>query len=223
MAPLTVKAYAGGGAALLAFDVDEATRTDLAGFAVQCKPARNDAYWLTNRLNFKDPVVSETTPEQRVKIQTTTDKAPLQKFHWVHFPPNVVAGEYEYTTTAMLFKPGSEDKIEPGPSETVTVKLVDDVQDRFKLGFTRGYVSSQAYAERFHNDPLVPHPQTVDFATAPFKERYEWLGFGARKLVFDFLDEAVTGGGGGEARPFALRPHQPGLLRRPGQTRQRGR
>src|SRR5260370_922444 len=110
MAPLTVKAYAGGGAALLAFDVDEATRKDLAGFAVQCQPPRHHAHLLTHRL-------------------------------------------------------------------------------------------------------IVPHPQTIAFATAPFKARYEWLGFGARKLVFDFLGEAVAGGDEVELALFASDLNEPDFVR----------
>lgn len=191
MAPLTLKAYAGGGAALLAFDVDEATRKNLAGFAVQYTSPDGDSYWLNNRLNFKDPVVKSTTPERRRQIQTKTLEAPLQKFHWTHFPRKVVPGTYKYRATAMLFKEGSEDQIERGPTKTVNVKLVDDVHDRFKLGFTRGYVSSQAYAERFKNAAIMPSEKAIDFPTGPFAKRYEWLGFDARRLVFDFLDEAV--------------------------------
>src|SRR3954468_19956206 len=161
MAPLTLKAYAGGGAALLAFDVDEATRKNLAGFAVQYTSPDGDSYWLNNRLNFKDPVVKSTTPERRRQIQTKTLEAPLQKFHWTHFPRKVVPGTYKYRATAMLFKDGSEDQIERGPTKTVNVKLVDDVHDRFKLGFTRGYVSSQAYAERFKNAAISPSEKAI--------------------------------------------------------------
>jgi PLD-like domain len=191
MAPVTVKAYAGRGSALLAFDVDPSLQPELAGFAVQCKPPGGKRYWLTNRLNFKDQVVADTTPDERRQIQTATNKAPFQKFHWAHFPEDVVPGEYEYRVTAMRFKPGSADEVEPGPSKTMPVTLVDELHDRFKLGFTRGYVSSQAYAERFDNSPLTPKPQTLDYDTAPFEERYAWLGFGARKLVFEFLEEAI--------------------------------
>jgi hypothetical protein len=192
MASITLKTYAGGGASLLAFDVDPSLRDRLAGFAVQYKTPQGDSHWLYNRLNFKDPVVKETTPKQRRQIQTKTLEAPLQKFHWTHFPRKVVPGEYEYTATAMLFKDGgADDAIEAGPSTTEKVTLVDAAHEHFKLGFTRGYISSQAYAERFQNAPIVPKPQTIDFDTKPFDRRYEWLGFDARKLVFDFLDEAL--------------------------------
>ena len=212
MAPLTFQAYAGGGAALLAFDVDDSIRKDLAGFAIRYTTPEGDSHWLYNRLNFKDPVVRSTTPQRKRQIQTKTLDAPIQKFHWTHFPRKVVPGAFKYTATAMLFKDGSEDQIERGPSKTVSVKLVDDVHSRFKLGFTRGFVSSQAYAERFKNAPVAPKPQPFDFDTKPFERRYAWLGFDARRLVFEFLDEAV-GDPGAQLDVFAYDLDDPDFIR----------
>jgi phosphatidylserine/phosphatidylglycerophosphate/cardiolipin synthase-like enzyme len=186
---LVLRAYPGAGSVLLAFDVPDALQEDLAGFAVEVTAPGEDAQWLVNRLTFTDPITAATTPAERQQITTTTDKAPLQKFHWAHYPPRVVAGEYTYRATAMLFEPGSETEIVPGPQASVSVDLSDDGFADFTLGFTRGYVSSQAYASRFHNAPLLPSPQTIGFDTAPFAEQYDWLGFGARKLVFDLLEE----------------------------------
>jgi len=188
---LTLRAYPGAGSALLALDLPAAMRSDLAGFAVRYTDPAGKTAWLSNRLTFDTPVTAQTTPAQRQQIVTTTDRAPLQKFHWVHFPPHLVKGEYVYEAIAMLFKSGAETDLQPGPSAKVSVNLLEDGYPGFTLGFTRGYVSSQAYAGRFHNAPIVPSPQTVDYPTRPFAERYEWLGFQARELVFDLLAEAV--------------------------------
>ncbi len=38
----------------------------------------------------------------------------------------------------------------------------------FQLGFTRGYLSSQAYAVQFGNDPIEPKAPTFDFDTTLF-------------------------------------------------------
>lgn len=70
-------------------------------------------------------MTAATTPQQRQAIATSTQQAPVQKFHWVHYPPNVTDGTYTYTATAMLFKPGSETDIEPGPTATATVDLLN--------------------------------------------------------------------------------------------------
>jgi hypothetical protein len=68
-------------------------------------------------------VPAATAPAQRKAAATSTEQAPVQTFHWVHYPPNVIAGTY--TVTAMLFKTGSEAYIKPGPTATATADLVN--------------------------------------------------------------------------------------------------
>ena len=61
-----------------------------------------------------------------------------------------------------------------------------------RAGFTRGYLSSQAYAEKFNNADIRPSgAKTMDYATAPFEAQYQWLGYSARRMMFEFLDECV--------------------------------
>lgn len=188
---LTFKAHRGEGAALLAFDVDPDLRDELAGFAVRYLTPEGKERPITNRLTFEAPITSETTPAERVAITTPTDKAPLQKFRWVHFPRRVPPGTFAYTATAMLFKAGSETEIEPGPSTTVELDLKEDSHADFELGFTRGYLSSQAYAEIFKNAPIEPDPASFDFDTSEFVRQYRWLGFRGREMIFGILDEAI--------------------------------
>ena len=183
-------AYWGDGALLLAFDLDESRQADLAGFAVEYTDPDGKTFPVLNRLNFAQALTSATTLAQR--RYTPTSEAPLQKFHWVHFPPDVKPGNFTYKATAMLFQPGSETALTPGPSAEVEVALMPAAPTPFQLGFTRGYVSSQAYAEEFHNAAIEPSPPTFDFDTTTFETQYHWLGFHARRLVFDFIQEAVA-------------------------------
>ena len=187
---LTLKAYRGDGCALLAFDVDPRYVDDLAGFAVEYDSPDGKTFPLFNRLRFDGHVTAETQPHQR--RWTPTWRAPLQRFHWVHFPFDVPAGEFRYRATAMLFKPGAEKAIEAGPTAEVALELLDEGHARFDIGFTRGYLSSQAYAERFDNAPFQPASPTIDFDTAPFEERWSWLGGRARRLLFGFLEETLA-------------------------------
>jgi hypothetical protein len=187
---LTVKAYRGDGSALLAFDVDPKLAPDLAGFAIECDPPSGKPYPLLNRLSFAQEITAKTSPAERE--WTPTSEAPIQKFHWVDYPAQVIKGKFTYKATAMLFKKGSEQGIEPGPSGEVSLDLWDEGYGNFDLGFTRGYLSSQAYAERFHNEPVEPAPATIDFDTKPYAERYSWLGSHAGKLIFELLDETVA-------------------------------
>lgn len=187
---LRFSVHRGDGAALLAFDVDEELALDLAGFAVECVPPTGDPYQLLNRLSFEQDITSETTPSERE--WTPTDEAPLQKFHWIHYPKDVPAGKFTYKATAKLFVEGSETKLKDGPTAQCSLELRDEGYGKLDVGFTRGYMSSQAYAEEFDNADFKSDPWTAVFDTAPFEKQYKWLGSHARKLVFEFLDETVA-------------------------------
>jgi hypothetical protein len=186
---LSFTVHRGDGAALLAFDVDEKLADDLAGFAVVCKPPKDDSYPILNRLSFEQEITADTTPAERQ--WTPTDEAPIQKFHWIHFPKDVQPGKFTYKATAMLFAEGSETELKAGPSAEFSLELWDEGYGKLEIGFTRGYISSQAYAERFDNADIVPDIPPAVFDTKPFEEQYKWLGAHARKLVFEVINETV--------------------------------
>lgn len=188
---LTVSAYAGDGDVLLAFSLDDALlkQNDLAGFSIQLTPPNGQSTFLSNRLNFTQPVTSGTTPQQQQKAWTSSQNAPFQKFHWVHFPQDVVPGDYKYKVTARYCKGTT---LVDGPSAEVCLQLMPAQAGNFQLGLTRGYVSSQAYATKFQNKDIRPQPKTLDYDTKPYQPQYEWLGWHARKLVFDLLTECVN-------------------------------
>jgi phosphatidylserine/phosphatidylglycerophosphate/cardiolipin synthase-like enzyme len=187
---LRFSAHRGDGAALLAFDVDEDLVPDLAGFAVECEPPGGEPYPVLNRLSFEHPVTAETTPSER--RWTPTSEAPLQRFHWIHYPKDVPAGTFTYKATAMLFLPGSETDLKAGPSAECSLELRDTGYGNFRLGFTRGYLSSQAYAEEFKNAPIRPDEPKIGFDTSPYEAQYRWLGAHARKLVFELIKETAA-------------------------------
>src|SRR6476659_10568020 len=135
---LRFEAYRGDGSVLLAFDIPETLAPDLAGFAVECHPPRGDRYPLLNRLSFTQQITAATTPAQRE--WTSTVKAPIQKFHWVHYPEAVPEGTFTYKATAMLFKKGSETELQPGPTKELSLELRNERRGSFELGFTRGYL-----------------------------------------------------------------------------------
>jgi PLD-like domain len=188
---LTFKAYAGDGAVLLAFDVGEPLREDLAGFAIEYTDPKGKTSPVFNRLNFHDPVTADTTNKDRRRMATDTEHAPIQKFHWVHFPADVRPGDFTYRVSAMRYRPGTDDQVEPVATEEQRVVLMPKQPAKFQLGFTRGYLSSQAYLDRFGGEDFTPDPLSLDSDTTPFQEKWHWLGFHGRHLVFDFLDEAL--------------------------------
>lgn len=188
---LAVNAYAGDGAVLLAFDVDEDKTQNLAGFAVKAftpdkGPYASNEYWLKNRISFKGGLSSDTTlpPDMRME----SNKAPFQTFHWVHFP-GAGPGKYVYTIYACYFK--GDGSVDLGPSVQVEADLSYRAFSNLELGFTRGYISSQAYVDRFKNADISPKVKSINFYTAPYEVQYEWLGAHARKMIFDFLKECL--------------------------------
>jgi hypothetical protein len=190
---LTLGAYPGDGAVLLGFSLEPSVvKNNMAGFAIQCTPPSGQPYFLLNRLSFTQPVTSGTTPQQRPF--TSSNDAPFQKFHWVHFPPDVTPGAtgsqvYKYKVITR-FCQGTA--LADGPSAEVTVDLNPQAFSNFELGVTRGYISSQAYASKFHNADIRPTPKNLTYNTQPFQPQYEWLGFHARKMIFDLLDQCLN-------------------------------
>lgn len=181
--------HRGDGAALLCFDVEEKLADDLAGFAVECVPPTGDPYPLLNRLSFEQEITAATKPSERE--WTPTDEAPIQKFHWIHYPKDVPEGAFTYRATAMLFKEGSETAVVPGPTAETSLELRDEGYGKLEIGFTRGDLSSQAYHDLFDNKDFQPDPSTAVFDTSPYEKQYKWLGAHARKLVFEVLDETL--------------------------------
>jgi phosphatidylserine/phosphatidylglycerophosphate/cardiolipin synthase-like enzyme len=82
-----------------------------------------------------------------------------------------------------------------GTSITASLDLQTIIYDGFlDVGFTRGYASSQAYADKYGNNAnIIPTNAAdgLDFEKVP-GDVYQWLGFEAYQLLFDLLDEIVS-------------------------------
>ena len=187
---LTVTAYRGDGSVLLGFDVNEHQTDNLAGFAVKLTAPGCPPSYLLNRLSFDKPLGHDSSPTQRQKSWTPSNEAPFQKFRWQHFPKDVVEGLYQYEVTAMYFK-GRGTTLEPGPTADVALRLIPSDFGDLQIGFTRSFLSSQAYADEFGNKAIRPIPKTLDYNTREYEKQYDFLGYQARKLVFGFLNECL--------------------------------
>jgi PLD-like domain len=184
---LRVVAYPGANSVLIAMSVPQDNTANLAGFAIFRQRGGEDEQALFNRLSFDDAVTSETTPQQRK--WTPSDQAPFQKFRWVDIPPDGIDKQATYRVCAMYFT-GQGKAIAKGAEASVVVPPISHAYGKFRAAFTRGYISSQAYADKFHNAPIRPTgPKTPDFDTKPFQDQYAWLGAGARAQLFAFIDD----------------------------------
>lgn len=189
---LKVKVYRGEGVGLLAFDLArEKAGDDFAGFSVEVKyPGSPEWRPLTNRLAF------EYKPgDKRTRFPST--EAPFQKFRWVHVPREVVPGEFRYRVVARYMRPDGSLKAGARVENAISLEA-ETIGNFVNVGFTRGFASSQAYAERFRNEarilprPGAPGAASLDHDMRPFEKHYAWLGFEARRIVYDVLDQAVA-------------------------------
>jgi len=192
-AGLTFKLYRGEGVALLAFDLEPAQATDdFVGFTVEVRyPDSNHWGALRNRLHFDYP----PEPERPRSFPSTA--APFQKFRWIHVPTEVKPGEFGYRVTARYMDAAGV--LRSGAQVENSISLVPQTIDGFlNVGFTRGFASSQAYADRFDNEAGILPPVgsaaavSLDHNMSPFEPNYAWLGFEARRLIVDVLDTVAA-------------------------------
>lgn len=188
----TSKLYRGEGMGLIAMDLDRADADrDFVGFAVEFRaPGEKDWRILGNRLHF------DYSGARARRSTYPSTEAPFQKFRWLHVPMDVRNGDYRYRVTPMYMR-GSGPLVK-GSSVENAISLAPETHGNvMNVGFTRGFASSQAYTDkkRFPNyDKILPANKgkgELTFDTEPFQKHYTWLGFEARKLIFDFLDQAL--------------------------------
>jgi len=82
-----------------------------------------------------------------------------------------------------------------GTSVEVAISLDTAAYDGFlDVGFTRNFASSQAYHDRYKNNPnIIPALGTNGLAFKKVKgDVYDWLGFNAKRMIFDTLDEVAS-------------------------------
>ncbi|CAN7176642.1 phospholipase D-like domain-containing protein [Phyllobacterium sp. LjRoot231] len=194
-----VKLWRGESMCLLGFDVD-APEADFVGFAVEYKEPGAAAFKrLHNRIAFKyEAPVAEAVTGQRT-FRTT--EAPLQTFRWVHFPWDPQDGIYTYRITKMHMP--QDGVLTRGTAIEQSIRLDTVTLDGYlDVGFTRNFASSQAFEAKkqqlgIGND-IIPALADDGLAFAAKKAQiagtgiYDWLGFEAHRLLFEFLDWAIA-------------------------------
>ncbi len=219
-----IKAYKGDAMSLLAFDLDEELREDLAGFTILYKYEINgevEENYMFNRLVFPEDFLAANAQIPK-KDRNSTLYSPIQKFNWVHVPnTNIntqlpIFGEYEYFITPRYIKGGKLLDLDDELTATLKIDVSPFDMKNTKLGFTRGFVSSVAYVNRFGlaNNKVRPVPdnkllfditqksgtasrwndalhafEDVDYS---FEEQHKWLGWQARQRIMEFLDDAIA-------------------------------
>ncbi len=215
---VSVRAYKGDAMTLLAFDLDESLLENFVGFSVRVKQGERDPYFLTNRLSFKPAILKKNGIDDREKLSTLY--SPYQKFRWVHVPSsehyvdNPYYGRYTYEVTPRYLISDVLEDLNPNRTVSVTIDVSPFRDGEIQVGFTRAFVSSQAYAYHFSNNgKLRPNKEDLIFdikaisGTAKrwnrqskkmedtpytFEEQHEYLGWQVRDRVMEFLDETLN-------------------------------
>ncbi|TDX01584.1 phospholipase D-like domain-containing protein [Dinghuibacter silviterrae] len=205
----TVKAYQGDAKTLLAFDLPQAQTKGLAGFTIAYTPPGSQPFFIYNQLTLQGgPGKAQVATEPA----QSSANAPIQKFRWTHVPGNfhqgdqVTYGNYVYQVTPRYFDPaGGLQLIDPGLSVKVTIPVQPFVKGNVALGFTRGFVQSQAFVHHFGVNALFKpkgHGLLYDTSASAgtnssgqsfsFAQEYAWCGSTARTMIFDVLNEVLN-------------------------------
>lgn len=190
----TLKIHRGDGMALLAMNwKDGEPSKDFVGFAIEYKQPDGDRFYvLKNRISFAGR-------GGKKNLRLSTMQSPIQKFRWVHFPRNAhVNGQFEYRVTPVFMNELEE--LSYGEAQTARLELRRETYpDKLNVAFTRGFVSSQAFVDRYESkgkvSELIPAKADdgLDFVPTHVEaeEALEWMGFEAREAILAVLDAAV--------------------------------
>jgi PLD-like domain len=204
---ISVNAFPGDAKTLLAFDlVTESARHGLAGFTIEVHPPGQMPYYVDNTLRL-----APSPDHARLGAESpyASVNAPIHQFRWVHVPGLVYQqgtptfGTYTYVVTPRyLSERGALQRLDAAASVAVTVEVGPFATGAVKLGFTRGYVQSQAFARHFgttigirpDGDELLYDTSAVAGTdrhghSYTYAQEYEWLGFTARHRIMELLDE----------------------------------
>ena len=192
----TLKLHRGDGMTLLAMNWKNGKPPqDFVGFAIEYKePGGQKFFSLKNRLSFlgADGNVNANSLSTRL--------SPIQKFRWVHFPRNAeLPGEFVYHVSPVFMN--EADELSYGEPQEAAIELRRETYPGIlNVTFTRGFVSSQAFVDRFVTDTnglstLLPEKADdgLDFVPTHPKadEALAWMGFEARDAILEVLDQAI--------------------------------
>lgn len=195
-APFTLKLHRGEGMVLLAMNWrKDMPPRDFVGFAIEYKePGGQQFFTVKNRLSFSGEDGRISADRQPTRL------APIQKFRWVHFPRNAeMPGEFVYRVTPVFMN--DSDELSYGESQEVPIELRRETYPgKLNVTFTRGFVSSQAFVERYESagaiSRLLPQRANKGLTFKPTHpktdEALAWMGFEARDAILEVLDQAIA-------------------------------
>ncbi|MDO8540081.1 MAG: phospholipase D-like domain-containing protein [Opitutaceae bacterium] len=213
----TLKLHRGDGMTLVAMNwkPGKMPPPDFVGFAIEYKEPDGDRFYaLKNRLAFPgaDGAVNPNRHSTRL--------SPIQKFRWVHFPRNAeLPGKFVYRVTPVFMN--AADELSYGESQEAAIELRRETYPgKLNLCFTRGFVSSQAFVDKYGADAvpkLLPAKADGGLNFVPTHPKAEealaWMGFEARSAIIEVLDQAIADATA-QVRVVAYDLSEPGVVSR---------
>ncbi|MBO9708696.1 MAG: hypothetical protein J7521_10825 [Caulobacter sp.] len=198
-ADFTLKIHRGEGMALLAMNWRQGQPPrDFVGFGIEYRsPGSNRFVALKNRLTFTQPALLASADARPATYSTLL--APIQKFRWAHFPYDAdKPGAFRYRVTPIFMDAAGA--LRQGVAQTADIVLARDTYPgALNVSFTRGFVSSQAFVDRYGGaaavPTLVPDSGKAGLSFVPThpdaKAALAWMGFEARREIVALLKAAV--------------------------------
>jgi hypothetical protein len=188
--------FRGDGMALLGMNWKKGRpRKDFVGFAIEFKePKAKKFQAVKNRIAFAgtDGNVNSKTLSSRLSS--------IQKFRWVNFPHNAeLPGTFTYKVTPVFMD--QSDQLSYGEPQQASIALMRETYPgKLNVAFTRGFISSQAFVDRFEDGggvkALLPTKSAQGLTFKPTHpkaaEALDWMGFEARSAILEVLDEAIA-------------------------------
>ena len=147
-AVFTLKLHRGDGMTLLAMNWRKGMPPkDFVGFAIEyMEPGGDRFYALKNRIAFPKVATDPDVPSVSTRL------APIQKFRWVHFPRFAAReGDFIYRVSPVFMN--GLDELSYGEPQEVKIELRRETHPgKLNVAFTRGFVSSQAFVQRYEPD-----------------------------------------------------------------------
>ncbi|CAN8105042.1 unnamed protein product [Discula destructiva] len=196
----TLAVYRGEEMCLLAMNwKTEQPPDSFVGFGIEYKePNGTQFFAVPNDLSFPSSA-AHTGPNAQ-----SSHLSPIQKFRWIHFPYNAnLPGFFTYRVTPVFMDISSGNKLSYGDVQQAEIELqAETYPGELNIAFTRGFLSSQAFVQKFGGgegsvSALLPATANAGLTFKvkdPAKEEtaLAWMGFEARSAILGTLDAAIS-------------------------------
>ena len=153
-----LRAIGGSNVVLLAIDATKAARKGLLGFALKrSDAAEHQSFWLKGLKVFR-----EVVPQPRPGQSYTSLEHPIQSFLWGDYSAKP-GHKYDFVVRPVYGEPRN---LRYGDDVEITVETENEDSGKHAVYFNRGAIASQAFAEKYGNQPPKDENDPSDPTTA---------------------------------------------------------